>query len=184
MDWYYASNGQQKGPVTQEELAELFRNETVKPFDLVWNESMTEWTPIGTVADFASVAPAAPAASAPPEESAPPLAASSQDAPPALSPSVAASGPGAYGSAPSGGDEPPNYLWQSIVVTVLCCIPLGIPAIVFSTKVKPAYQSGDYAAALDASKKTKMWCLIALVVGFILNLIVIGLNIAAVVGSV
>jgi general secretion pathway protein G len=63
--------------------------------------------------------------------------------------------------------EPPSYLWQSIVVTVLCCLPLGIPAIIFSTKVKPAYVSGDYQGSLNASKKAKMWCLIALILGLI-----------------
>lgn len=28
----------------------------------------------------------------------------------------------------------PNYLAQSILVTVFCCLPLGIPAIVFSAR--------------------------------------------------
>lgn len=85
--------------------------------------------------------------------------------------------------APSGMAEPANYLWQSIVVTVLCCLPFGIPAIIFSTKVKPAYQSGDYQGALDASKKAKMWCLVALILGLIANILVIGLQIAAVVSG-
>jgi hypothetical protein len=171
MEWYYSNNGQQAGPVSQDQLAELFRNGTVKPFDLVWNETMTEWTPIGKVEAFASAAPA------------PAPAPDSFDAPPPISnasPYLAAAAPMAaspLGASPSGTGEPPTYLWQAIVVTVLCCIPFGIPAIVFSTKVKPAYLAGDYAGALEASKKAKMWCLVALIVGLITNLLVFGLQI-------
>lgn len=166
MDWYYASNGQQAGPVSQEQLAELFRNGTVKPFDLVWNETMTEWTPIGKVADFASYAPA-PAPAAPPAAATPPASSS-----PASSAAPYAAAAAAPNLAPSGMAEPPTYLWQAIVVTVLCCIPLGIPAIIFSTKVKPAFLAGDHAAAAEASKKAKMWCLIALIVGLVVNILV------------
>jgi hypothetical protein len=178
MDWYYASNGQQAGPVSQEQLAELFRNGTIKPFDLVWNETMTEWTPIGKLSDFAAAAPEpapAPAPAAPPLETPPPMSS------PMSSP-MAAAAP-APGLAPAGMAEPPNYLWQSIVVTVLCCLPFGIPAIIFSTKVKPAFQLGDYAGAADASKKAKMWCIIALIVGVIANILVIGLQIVAAVST-
>jgi hypothetical protein len=173
MEWYYSNNGQQAGPVSQDQLAELFRNGTVKPFDLVWNETMTEWTAIGKVEAFASVASAPAAAPAP----------ASFDSPPPISnasPYLAAAAPMAaspLGAAPSGTGEPPTYLWQAIVVTVLCCIPFGIPAIVFSTKVKPAYLAGDYAGALEASKKAKMWCIVALIVGLITNLLVFGLQI-------
>lgn len=174
MEWYYSNNGQQAGPVSQDQLAELFRNGTVKPFDLVWNETMTEWTPIGKVDAFASAAPAPAPAPAPASDLA--------DSPPPISnasPFLAAAAPMAaspHGDAPSGMGEPSTYLWQAIVVTVLCCIPFGIPAIVFSTKVKPAYLAGDYAGALEASKKAKMWCIVALVVGLITNLIFVGLQ--------
>ncbi len=177
MDWYYSQNSQQAGPVSQEELAELFRNGTVNPTDLVWNETMAEWTPIGKVAAFAT---AAQPVSEPALSSS--LPSPFQDTPPSLA-AAPYHPPQAYGgSAP--GNEPPTYLWQAIVVTVLCCIPLGIPAIIFSTKVKPAYQSGDYAAALDASKKAKTWCLVALILGLIANVLIIGLNAVAIISEV
>ncbi len=170
MDWYYSNNGQQAGPVSQEQLAELFRSGTVKSTDLVWNEGMPGWEPIGQRSEFAGIA--APAASAP------------ADVPPSLAASPALAATAAPSPSLGGGAEPPTYLWQSIVVTVLCCIPLGIPAIVFSTKVKPAYASGNYAAALDASKKAKTWCLLALVIGLIVNLAWLGIQIAMVMGEV
>lgn len=176
MEWYYSNNGQQAGPVSQDQLAELYRNGTVKPFDLVWNESMTEWTPIGSVGEFAAYAPAPPMAAAPAPSEAPPTLSAAPPLSAAPAPSYASYGAG-------GNPEPPTYLWQAIVVTVLCCLPFGIPAIVFSTKVKPAYLAGDYAASLEASKKAKMWCIVALIVGLITNILVFTLQIVAAVGS-
>jgi len=173
MDWYYASNGQQAGPVSQEQLADLFRNGTVKPFDLVWNETMTEWTPIGKVSGFASAAPA-------PE---PRFEASSGMSDPTTPPLQVSVPAASIGQAPAGMTEPPTYLWQSIVVLILCCLPLGIPALIFATKVKPAFASGDYTAALEASKKAKMFCLIGLIVGFIVQAIYITINIIAIVST-
>lgn len=174
MDWYYAKNGQQLGPVSKEELSGLFRSGTVIPTDLVWCESMAEWAPIGSLADFA----APPSLEAPPAMSPAPSsyvapAATAATAAPALAPASA-----------SGQPEPPTYLWQSIVVMLLCCIPLGISALVFSTKVKPAYAAGDYAAALEASKKAKTWCIIALVVGLVVQTLYILLNVGLVMSEV
>lgn len=60
-----------------------------------------------------------------------------------------------------------NYLWQSIVVTVLCCLPLGIPAIVYATKVNNALMQGDIDGAKKASESAKMWCIISLVCGIV-----------------
>jgi hypothetical protein len=51
----------------------------------------------------------------------------------------------------------PNYLAQSILVTLFCCWPLGIPAIVFSAKVNGKIVSGDIPGAMEASRKAKMW---------------------------
>ena len=59
----------------------------------------------------------------------------------------------------------PNYLWQSIVVTIVCCLPLGIPAIVYATRVNSYLLQGNTAAAAEASGKAKMWCWIAVAVG-------------------
>ena len=139
MEWYYSNNGQQAGPVSEEQLAELFRNGTVKPSVLVWNETMTEWTTIGKVEAFAAYAPALPMAAPPAPVDAPPTL----SAPPPLAAAPVTMSASPQGFAPSGMAEPPTYLWQSIVEMLLCCLPLGIPALIFSTKVKPAFASGD-----------------------------------------
>ena len=55
-----------------------------------------------------------------------------------------------------------NYLVFAILATVLCCLPAGIPAIVYASQVNSKLQGGDIAGAQAASKNAKMWCLISL----------------------
>lgn len=52
----------------------------------------------------------------------------------------------------------PNYLVQSILITLFCCLPLGIPAIVFASQVDSKVQAGDIQGALESSRKAKLWC--------------------------
>jgi Interferon-induced transmembrane protein len=64
-----------------------------------------------------------------------------------------------------------NYLVWAILATVLCCLPAGIPAIVYAAQVNGKLQIGDLAGAQLASKNAKMWCLIsvgAFFAGFLL----------------
>lgn len=60
------------------------------------------------------------------------------------------------------GQSVPNYLVQSILVTLLCCLPLGIPAIVYAGSVNGRLAAGDIAGAKQASDKAKMWCWVSL----------------------
>jgi hypothetical protein len=59
----------------------------------------------------------------------------------------------------------PTYLAQAILVTLFCFWPTGIPAIVNAARVNSKLVRGDYAGALEASRKAKMWCWISLGVG-------------------
>lgn len=59
----------------------------------------------------------------------------------------------------------PNYLVQSILSTLCCCLPLGIVAIVFASQVNTKIAAGDIAGAMDSSKKAKMWCWISFGLG-------------------
>jgi Interferon-induced transmembrane protein/zinc-ribbon domain len=59
----------------------------------------------------------------------------------------------------------PNYLVFAILATVFCCLPAGIPAIVYAAQVNGKLQAGDIAGAQIASKNAKMWCWIALGAG-------------------
>jgi hypothetical protein len=59
----------------------------------------------------------------------------------------------------------------SILVTVLCCVPAGIVAIIYSTKVSGLWASGQFAEAQKASENAKKWAIggaVAGVVGIVL----------------
>lgn len=61
----------------------------------------------------------------------------------------------------------PNYLVQSILVTVFCSSILGIVSIVFAAQVNGKLSQGDIAGAQDMSNKAKMFCWIAFGVGLL-----------------
>jgi len=58
LDWYYARQGQQQGPVADAEIRRLFAAGDMPPDTLVWNKTLTGWQP----AADAGLLPAAPAA--------------------------------------------------------------------------------------------------------------------------
>lgn len=80
------------------------------------------------------------------------------------------------GPAPSPGAQIPNYLVQSILITLCCCLPIGIVAIVFSAQVNSKLAAGDLAGAQEASQKAKMFCWIGLALGIVGWIIGIVLN--------
>ncbi len=71
----------------------------------------------------------------------------------------------------------PNYLWQSIVATLCCCLPLGVVAIIFSAQVNTKLAAGDIAGAREASSKAKLFCWISFgigIVGILISLLING----------
>ncbi len=61
--WYYAVGGEQRGPVSREDLGRLAISGAVTPQTLVWREGMANWLAAGTLAGL--LTPSNPAASAP-----------------------------------------------------------------------------------------------------------------------
>lgn len=73
----------------------------------------------------------------------------------------------ASGKVPEEKPCPPTYLVWAILVTLLCCVVGGIPAVIYSSQVKSKYAAGDYDGALKASERAAWWIVIAFVVGLI-----------------
>jgi hypothetical protein len=81
------------------------------------------------------------------------------------------------------GNPPDNNLVWAILCTVMCCMPLGIVAIIKSTKVNTLWAQGDqegaYKAAADA-KKYSIWGAASIVIFMILYFVffagIIGLS--------
>ncbi len=61
----------------------------------------------------------------------------------------------------------PNHLVWAILVTLCCCLPFGIVAIVYSTQVSTHLQVGNYEAAQKASNAALTWILVSVIVGFL-----------------
>lgn len=61
----------------------------------------------------------------------------------------------------------PNYLVQSILVTICCCVPFGIVAIVYAAQVNGKLAAGDINGALAASQQAKTWCWAGFIIGLI-----------------
>ena len=66
VNWYYAHNGQQAGPVPETEMESLVQRGVVTPTTLVWREGMSQWQPYGVLRQPAAPANPLPAFGAPP----------------------------------------------------------------------------------------------------------------------
>lgn len=62
---------------------------------------------------------------------------------------------------------PENYLAWAIISTILCCWPIGVFAIIKSTKVNSLWQQGDYAGAQKASEDAKKFSIYAAIGGLL-----------------
>src|SRR5690349_18935663 len=60
MSWYYATAGQQTGPVNEDELQSLVQQGVVTSETLVWREGMANWQPYGESVGSATTTMAAP----------------------------------------------------------------------------------------------------------------------------
>ncbi len=61
--------------------------------------------------------------------------------------------------------RPKNWLVESILVTIFCCLPFGIVGIIFSSQVNSKYDAGDIAGALKSSKDAGTWTKFGFFVG-------------------
>ena len=75
----------------------------------------------------------------------------------------------------------PNYLIPAII-SLFCCLPIGIVGVIFAAQVNGKVAAGDTAGALDASKKAKMFSFIAIglgllgIIGYVLFVVIMGVG--------
>ncbi|MGN0213574.1 MAG: CD225/dispanin family protein [Muribaculaceae bacterium] len=131
MKYFIAVNGQQRGPF---EVTELIAN-GLTPTTLVWTEGMPEWKPANTVAE--------------------------------LTPLFQGTTPPAMGYYPNQQSnawnmqqvpaQPKTWLVESILVTLFCCLPLGIVGIIKAANVSSLYNAGRYQEAEQSSQEAGKW---------------------------
>lgn len=144
--FYVNAQNEQKGPVSAEELARCGVNRST----LVWREGMPQWQPAGSLPELSFIFAPQPAT------------------PPPVNPA----GGTAQGPRPQQGPvyqsteiKPDNWLVWSILSTVLCCLPLGIVAIVYSSKVDGLWLAGHRDEARAAASQARLFCWISFGLG-------------------
>ncbi len=75
---------------------------------------------------------------------------------------------------------PKTWLVESILVTLFCCLPLGIVGIINASNVTSKYEAGDVAGSQKASEEAKKWVKygffagLAVAVLYIIFIVIIG----------
>lgn len=135
---------------------EQLRERSITGETLVWKEGLPDWVPARNLSELVSLFP---------ESS-------------TMPPPVGLQTPMVSMEAP-----PKNWLIESILVTLLCCLPLGIVGIVYATKVDTLWTTGQRDAALKASQEAGKWVKIGAISGFVIIILYIILMIFGVFAS-
>lgn len=140
-------DGKEYGPKDESEIREWIQQGRLNALSQIKEVGEDEWVSLGSRPEFADQQSEA-----------------TRERPiPSIPPQIGAGAPPTY--------QVPAYLPQSILVTLCCCMPFGIPAIVYASRIDNLVRMGQYAEAQECSQKAKMWCWIAFGVGLPANLI-------------
>lgn len=144
--FYLDANRQQQGPIEASQLPSYGVNANT----MIWCNGMPDWTPAGQVPEVAQYL----GYGAPQQE------ATAYQQPGYQQPA----NPYGYNQQPP---CPSSNLAWAILVTIFCCLPFGIVAIVYASKVSGLYAAGQYNAAVEAARKAKNWSLWGVLTYFI-----------------
>lgn len=164
MNYWIIQDNAQRGPMSLEELASTPGIDLSTP---VWRDDLPDWTTAGALPEVAAAIAQFHATSGIPHQQ-----------PYAPQQSYASQQPQQYAYTQGGNQAghpqdymppmPSTHLAWAILSTICCCLPLGVVAIIYASKVSPAYDRGDYEAALKASKRAELWIILAFTLGIVL----------------
>lgn len=69
--------------------------------------------------------------------------------------------------------RPKNWLLESVLITILCCLPFGIVGIINAAKVNSLYDQGLYDESKRVSRNAKKWSVYGLIAGIIYIIFII-----------
>ncbi len=72
---------------------------------------------------------------------------------------------------------PKNWLVESILVTIFCCLPFGVVGIINASKVNAAVAAGNMEEAARLSKEAGKWTKIGFFVGLAIGVIYLIVNV-------
>jgi len=75
--------------------------------------------------------------------------------------------------------EPPieTHLAEAILVTIFCCMPLGVVSLIYAAQVSSLANSGNITAARQASQNAHKWAMVSLWIGLSFVMIFIVLQV-------
>lgn len=164
MKYYVAENEQPVGPF---EVSQLVAR-GVKGTDLVWAEGFEGWVPAESVEEIRTALYSPNGSSAEYRETAIPEInpqINTQCPPPPFRPAY--SEPQRVQPTAPAEIPPKNWLVESILVTILCCLPFGIVGILKASKVNTFWATGNYEEAAKASAEAKRWTIIGFTCGLV-----------------
>lgn len=166
--FFIDKHNKQQGPISPSRMAEC----GVTPTTLVWCSGMSDWAPASSIAELQDYLCAAePSSSTPP----PPFGDRANGN------MGGNNGQEMYTQPHPQSQRPPypcpdTHLVPAIIVTLCCCLPFGIVAIVKSCQVSTLYAQGNYDAALITSADAQKWVIWAVVCGIFSWFIFAGLR--------
>jgi len=135
--YYYTDGRVRYGPYSFDELKE----QNISRHTLIWYEGLDNWVKAGDSEDFKDFFSKIP----------PPI--------------------GNIQTENKNQDQkqapPKSWLTESILVTIFCCLPFGIPGIVNAAKVESRFTAGNYTGAQRASNEAKKWTQLSFWLGII-----------------
>lgn len=180
MQYWINHNGVQSGPMDLDSLKQMGLTSNA----YVWHEGLSDWVKITQLPELEGVYVMEGIAPEPPQEPQMPPAQNQVEYSPSqgqpdvgqpyqpqqqtIQPQQQPYQPQYAGQQPVNAEPcPPTNLVWAIITTILCCLPAGIVAIVYATKVTNKYRAGDIEGAKRASETGAWWCIITIILGIL-----------------
>lgn len=148
--YYYTDGNCQYGPFSFDELKE----KNIHPTSMIWFEGLENWTPAIHIKELREFFPDVP--------------------PPVKKISSSTVAQHKTDAGPNHFQVPPkNWFVESLLLTIFCCPPFGIPALIAASKVEGRFYAGDIEGAKRAAAEAQKWTKI----GFFVGIGIVGLYI-------
>lgn len=146
MEYYYTDGTTNYGPFTLDQIKEKNLTAETK----IWYSGLSGWMAASELPEFADRF----GTESQPVQTPPPIAYA-----------------GNYQSIP--GSTPKSWFIEAILVTIFCCQPFGIVAIVYAALVESAISAGNLAEAQRVSKLAGKWTRIGFICGLVFGILFI-----------
>ena len=149
--FYIDENNEQAGPLTIEDLQNVITSKT-----LVWKKGQADWLKAEDVPELKSIVKV---------EAPPPIPQPVQivDVPKPVE-----TGAEEVSYQPM---KPDTNLTMAILCTLFCCVPFGVVAIYYASKVNTSYHQGAYFDAEEYSEKAKSYTYWGVGLGIVLDML-------------